>query len=201
MAKEKQEIGFLHPVTYQDEPNLTNLKKLTIHYSGILANTERYRADWNTHLSKLLFDTLTDLSAKAGLQGEVVMHEKMENLCAVQFSLGSMLSGMAESVTKNVQRSLIKHNGSLVYQQLFHGKIMIVINLPYIEGYGQPTPPRNLAIMRPEEISKSDILKHLETFIEAVTAWEDFDDDIPAEPNQAIGFKLNFDQEHSLNTK
>ena len=29
-------------------------------------------------------------------------------------------------------RDLIKQNGSLVYQQLFNGKILVLINYPYI---------------------------------------------------------------------
>jgi hypothetical protein len=36
------------------------------------------------------------------------------------------------------------------------------------------------------------ILRHLETFISEITNWEDYDDDAP-EPNQRIGFKMNFD--------
>jgi len=36
-------------------------------------------------------------------------------------------------------------------------------------------------------------VRHLEELIKAVTAWEDYDDDnVPANEDQRIGFKLNF---------
>jgi len=42
-------------------------------------------------------------------------------------------------------------------------------------------------------LKEAYILQHLETFISDVTAWEDYDDEMQ-EPNQRIGFKLNFEE-------
>jgi hypothetical protein len=69
---------------------------------------------------------------------------------------------------------------------------LVLINYPFIEKYGQQQPPKTIAIYRPEEIKVPFILRHLETFISEITNWEDYDDDAP-EPNQRIGFKMNFD--------
>jgi hypothetical protein len=93
-----------------------------------------------------------------------------------------------------MRRDLIKQNGSLVYQQLFNGKIMVLINLPFIEKYGQPQPPKTIAVYRPEELKDPYFQRHFETFVTDLTAWEDFDDDA-VEPNQRIGFKMNFEKE------
>ncbi|NJN35339.1 MAG: hypothetical protein HC817_14875 [Saprospiraceae bacterium] len=94
-----------------------------------------------------------------------------------------------------IKRDLVKHNGSLVYQQLFNGKILVLINLPFIEKYGQPQQPRSIAIYRPEELKEPFILRHVEALISDVTNWEDYDDDAPTQdPNQRIGFKLNFEE-------
>ena len=191
-------IGFFHPKS--NEADLVNLKKRTEMYHGILQNTIAYRKVWVSELREMIKDSLTHMAKLVGLKGEVQTHAKMDNLEAIQFSMGSALSGMTEEVAKNVHRTLIKHNGSLIYQQLFNGKIMVVINFPYIEGYGQPAPPRTLAIYRPEEIKLPYLIRHMEEFVQSISDWEDFDDDQPRQSNQAIGFKLNFDTDQAINT-
>ena len=96
---------------------------------------------------------------------------------------------MFHKVGEDIKRHLIKNNGSLVYQQLFNGKVVVVINYPYIETYGQPHPPKTIAIYRPEELKEPYFVRHMEEFVKEVTNWEDYDDD---EPNQRIGFQMNF---------
>jgi hypothetical protein len=106
-------------------------------------------------------------------------------------------SGMYQEVNDSIKRHLIKHNGSLIYQQLFNGKIIVIINYPFIENYGQPFPPKTIAIYRPEEIKEPFFVRHLEEFVTEIYHWEDYDDDDKpgAEPNQKIGFKLNFEKQ------
>jgi len=81
--------------------------------------------------------------------------------------------------------------------QLFNGKVIVIINYPFIEGYGQPQPPKTVAIYRPEELKEPFFVRHLEEFITEVYNWEDYDDDEKpgAERNQKIGFKLNFEKD------
>jgi hypothetical protein len=199
MAKEKKHIGFFPQDTGSVDRDLANLKKRTDRYFEVLENTQAYRKLWSDSLRQMIEESLAHMAQVVGLKGEIVVHEKMDNLEAIQFSLGSALSGMTEEVAKNVHRTLIKHNGSLVYQQLFNGKIMVVINLPFIEGYGQPAPPKTVAIYRPEEVKLPYLIRHMEEFVQTVISWEDFDDDVPQEGNQTIGFKLNFDTEQATN--
>ena len=79
----------------------------------------------------------------------------MENLEAIVLSLGDVESGLSQAVgNSKIERPLIKHNGSLIYQQLFNGKVMVMLQSPMIEGYGEPQPPRQLAIYRPEEMTE-----------------------------------------------
>ena len=82
----------------------------------------------------------------------------------------------------------MRQNGSLIYQQLFNGKIMALINLPYIEKYGQPQEPRSVAIFRPDEITEEQIAAHLAEFLGDLTMWESYDDDA-MQPATRIGFK------------
>jgi hypothetical protein len=165
-------------------------------YKEVLENTEHYRTFWREHLKPNLIAHLRRAAEFVGLACSVEERAEIQNLEAVVLSLGHSQSGLGEPLGEGVHRDLIKHNGSLVYQQLFNGKIMVMVNYPYIERYGQPQPPKTLAIYRPEEIKEPYIIRHLEAFISEITFWEDYDDDRPDE-NQRIGFKLNFEREEA----
>ena len=129
---------------------------------------------------------------QVGLNGTVEVRSELENLEAIDLTLGTVRSGMSHRVNETIQRDLIKHNGALVYQQLFNGKVMVLIQYPYIEGYGEPRPPKTIAIYRPEELKDPYFIRHIEEFMQEITLWEDYDDD---EPHQRIGFQLNFGQQ------
>lgn len=176
------------------ELETTNFKKKVEQYKEILDNTKRYRETWKTSLKQTIIDRLTELTTAGGLECEIEERNDIENLEAIVLTLGHSESGLGEPVGSDLRRDLIKQNGSLGYQQLFNGKILVLISFPFIEKYGQPQPPKTIAIYRPEELKDAYILRHMETFMTDITAWEDYDDDLP-EPNQRIGFKMNFEQE------
>ena len=181
--------------------DISNLKRKVQQYKEVLDNTINYRKAWKDDLKEDIIDQLKGLSAASGLDTTVEVKESLENLEAIVLSLGEMKSGIYEKLNKEVQRHLIKHNGSLVYQQLFNGKIMVMISFPMIEGYGQPRPPKQVAIYRPEEIKPPFVLRHLEEFLREVINWEDYDDDdVPDQ--QRIGFNLNMlNQQEADNSK
>lgn len=171
-----------------------NLRRKVERYKEVLQNTRRYREIWKTGLKKAIVEQLKELTEAGGLECTIEERNDIENLEAVVLTLGASESGLGEPVGGDLRRDLIKHNGSLGYQQLFNGKILVLVNFPYIEKYGQPQPPKTIAIYRPEELKEPYFQRHLETFVSDMTAWEDYDDDAP-EPNQRIGFKVNFEQE------
>lgn len=168
-----------------------NLQRKVERYKEVLKNTELYRAAWKDNLKETIRTTLHKLIASTGLEATLEERLQFENLEAIVLSLGNVKSGMYQQVSEDIQRHMIKHNGSLVYQQLFNGKIIVLINYPSIENYGQPRPPKTVAIYRPEELTEPFCIRHLEEFLTEVTNWEDYDDD---EPHKRIGFNLNFDQ-------
>lgn len=172
-------------------PELNNLSKKVARYKEVLKNTTKYRKSWKP-LKKSITNLLKDACKEVDLDAKIIEKGEMENLAAIVLSLGDVRSGMSQEVADNIQRDMIKHNGSLVYQQLFNGKILVLINMPFIEGYGQPQPPKTVGIYRPEELKPPFVLRHLESFIQEVVMWEDYDDDVTQEPNQRIGFKMNF---------
>ncbi len=174
------------------EADTSSLRSKVDRYKEILQNTLQYREAWHKSLKKELAAKLKEFAEAAGLTFTIEARDEIQNLGAIVLNLGSEASGLREPVGNGLHRDLIKQNGSLVYQQLFNGKILVLINIPHVEKYGEPQPPKTLAIYRPAELKEAYILQHLETFVSDITVWEDYDDDLP-EPNQRIGFKLNFE--------
>lgn len=174
------------------ESDTLSLKRKVDHYKEVLHNTRYYRELWKTGLKKNIIESLETLAKAAGLEYDIEEREEIENLEAVVLTLGHSESGLGEPVGSDMRRDLIKQNGSLVYQQLFNGKVLVLINYPFIEKYGQPQPPKTIAIYRPQELKEPYYLQHMVTFVTDITSWEDYDDDAP-EPNQRIGFKMNFE--------
>lgn len=166
-----------------------NLNRKVAQYKEVLQNTENYRAAWTEELRESIINKLQSLIDATGLGAKLEVKGDMENLQAVVISLGESKSGMYQKVADDIKRHLIKHNGSLIYQQLFNGKVIVMIQYPFIENYGEPNPPKTIAIYRPEELKDPYFVRHMEEFVQEITKWEDYDDD---EPNKKIGFNFNF---------
>jgi hypothetical protein len=168
------------------DSQVNNLKRRVERYQEILDNTNQYRETWEKELRDSIGKQLKTLADACGLSAAIEVNETTKNLASVVFNLGSVESGIVQMLSGQIQRDLVKFNGSLAYQQLFNGKIMVSINYPQIEAYGQPLPPKVIAIYRPEELKEPFFIRHLELFVNEITQWEDFDDDQQA--NAPIGF-------------
>jgi len=170
--------------------NLINLKRKVADYQQVLANTKEYRQIWDDSLGAQIIAELKSITEAIGLSAIIEEKEEINNLAAVTLSLGNVKSGMSQEVADGVNRELIKHNGSLMYQQLFNGKVIVIVQYPFIENYGQPQPPKTIAIYRPEELRTPFFHRHIEELLTAVTGWEDYDDDEPTQKNafNPIGF-------------
>ncbi len=168
---------------------LFGLARKVAAYKEVLHQTEVYRQAWHDGLKDKLVRFLENAIKEVGLEAKVQVRSELANMEAVVLTLGEVKSGMYQQVNQEIQRHLIKTNGSLIYQQLFNGKVIVMIQFPFIENYGQPRAPKTIAIYRPEELKDPFCVRHLEEFIQDITDWEDYDDD---EPNKKIGFELNF---------
>jgi hypothetical protein len=174
------------------ENDYQNLRQRVARYQEVLQNTARYRDMWQSELKAAIISQLDEAIKAVNLTAKIEQRAEIQNLEAIVLNLGVGQSGLGEPIGDSMRRDLIKQNGSLVYQQLFNGKILVLVNYPFIEKYGQPQPPKTIAIYRPDEIKAPFVMRHIETLLAEVTNWEDYDDDAP-ESNQRIGFKLNFD--------
>ncbi len=176
------------------EHDFSNLKRKVEQYHQTLGNTQRNRERWAADMKATIMATLRQAAEAAGLSCTVEERFDIVNLETVILSLGTSTSGLGESVGDSMRRDLVKQNGALVYQQLFNGKILVMINYPYIEKYGQPQPPKQIAIYRPEELNPPHFVRHLEEFITEITNWEDYDDD-QGGPHPVIGFRQTTEEE------
>jgi hypothetical protein len=162
-------------------------------YKQVLENTNLYRESWHGEVKPMLIKTLEEILKQSDLpKAEIIIKDHIENLESVVLDLGRSSSGISENVEDSgVKRTMIKSNGSLIYQQLFNGKIIVMLVSPHIEGYGQPKPPLSLEILRPDELKVPFIIRHMESFLKDITDWEDFDDDEPQKSTSGfnpIGF-------------
>jgi hypothetical protein len=161
--------------------NIASLKSKVALLKETLANTKNYRKQWEPKVKPLILNTLTKVNKKTKLGANVEVKENLENLEVLILNLGKEESGIQEIIPDSkLKRQLIKSNGALVFQQLFNGKIMVMIIYPHIEGYGEPRPPKNLEIVRPDELNEGYILRYCDEFIKEIIGWEDYDDDQPS---------------------
>lgn len=154
-------------------------------------NTIDHRQEWQDKYRAFITDTLQGVIDNTNLEAEIELRDDMENLEVIVFNLGRVKSGIREKLDADESRSIVRNNGMLVYQQLFNGKIVVMIVAPFLEGYGQPPQPKTLEIVRPNELNEGFVLRHVEELLKEVTSWEDYDDDQPA-PSATIGFNTNF---------
>ncbi|MCO6460505.1 MAG: hypothetical protein J5I59_03820 [Saprospiraceae bacterium] len=167
--------------------NIDNLRNKVHNYNSVFENTIKYREVWKDSLKEQIIRDVRELSEEVKLKLEIETTDTFHNLETIICSLGNVKSGIYEMVEPDIEKHLIRFNGSLVYQQLYNGKVLVMINYPIIESYMEPRPPKTIAIYRPEEIKTPFILRHLETLVSEITAWEDYDDDETVLPSR-IGF-------------
>ena len=164
---------------------MESLRQRIEKYHKVLQSTISYRETWKKELKLFVKQTLELIVAETGLRAQVVEKNEFENLEAVILSLGQQDSGIYENLENGVQRHFIKEMGSLVFQQLYNGKIIVMVNYPAIDTYGDPSPPKTLGIYRPEEVHEANIIRNTEDFISELLTWEDVDD---ADSGNRIGF-------------
>ena len=167
--------------------NMQQLQNLANEYRQVLANTELYRQQWQNETKARITEVFNLITENTGLQAKVLVRGQIENLESIVLDLGRSSSGLSESLENtDLKNTMVKNNGSLIYQQLFNGKLMVMLNAPHIEGYGEPKPPRTLEIIRPDEMTPDLIFGHVERLLNDIIEWEDFDDD---DRNKKVAFQ------------
>lgn len=163
------------------------IKERAKKYTEILQQVIEYRNSWEKSLKKFITETASNILKETSIQAVVEVEERFENLESITISLGKSLSGISENVDDSTQRNIIKDKGSLVYSQLYNGKIQAWMTYPLIEGLMQAKPPKMIGIYGPLEFNENLMLANFDEFFKELIEWENYDDDQPNHANR-IGF-------------
>ena len=122
---------------------LNNLKRRVQQYKDIVENTTIYRQVWKDSLKTNIINQLTEIAKAIELNVVITVRQEMENLEAIMFSLGNEDSGLVHEEEGKPALALKKHNGSLIYQQLFNGKVVVMFEVlaPHPVNTAETTAP------------------------------------------------------------
>ncbi|MEL6124527.1 MAG: hypothetical protein AAFR14_12490, partial [Bacteroidota bacterium] len=170
----------------------TAIKERASKYHKVLQQVMNYRDQWGVSLKEFIKNTAADILDHTDVSAQIEIEERFENLESITIALGKSISGIAENVDDLTKRNIIKDKGSLIYSQLFNGKVQAWMTYPLIEGLMQPKPPKMLGIYAPEEFTEELILSDFDSFFKELIEWENYDDDQPGQqaPNR-IGFGVH----------
>lgn len=171
----------------------TAIKERVGKYKTMLDQVTKWRETWSKSLKKFILKEIDKLLDATDLIATVSEEEKIKGLEAITIRLGSKKSGIyAMADESNERKDFFKEYGTLVYSQLFNGKVQVWMTFPFIEGLVEPRPPKLIGIYAPPEFTEDLIVNNVETFLKDLIEWEDYDDDDPNTPQrpQQIGFGL-----------
>ncbi len=171
----------------------TAIRKRADKYLRILDQVVTFRDAWDEKIKNFIESTSADILKHTGVSAHIEVEERFENLESITISLGKSISGIAENIDDDTKRNIIKDKGSLIYTQLFNGKIQAWMTYPVIEGLMQPKEPKMLGIYTPPEINENLILDNFDQFFKELIEWENYDDDQPGHQSSKIGFGLHQD--------
>ncbi len=166
----------------------TAIKDRASKYTDILQQVIDFRNAWAGGLKENIKATSKKILKHTGINAQIEVEERFENLESITISLGKSISGIAENVDGVNKRTIIKDKGSLVFSQLFNGKVQAWMTYPIIEGLMQPKQPKMIGIYGPPEFNDDLILKNFDDFFKELIEWENYDDDQPGQQINRIGF-------------
>ena len=157
-------------------------------YLAVLDQVELFRKEWLGEKKQFIIDTCNEVLDATKVNAEIKSDKGIKGLEVISIRLGIRKSGIFQELPNNEEKVFLKDFGSLVYSQLYNGKIQVWMSYPHIEGLMEPKQPKFIEIITPFELNEGLILNHFDTFFKTLTEWEDFDDDAP--PHAPIGFGL-----------
>lgn len=174
----------------------TALRERAEKYREMLEQVETFRETWDKKLKKRLVKEIKEIIKETELNADITQEENIKGLENISVRLGTRQSGIFQRLHEKTKKPFFKDFGTLVYSQLFNGKIQVWMTYPFIEGLMEPRPPKLIGIYAPPEFDDKLVLTHFESFFKDLIEWEDYDDDDPASPKpNAIGFGANMPDE------
>jgi len=175
----------------------TAIKEKVEKYKQMLDNVVTWRVAWDDKLKKFIQTEIKKLLSHTEMEATITEEEKIKGLESISIKLGIRKSGIYELADSNQRKDFFKEYGTLVYSQLFNGKVQAWMSYPFIEGLMEPRPPKLIGIFAPPEFNEQLIMSNFESFLNGLIEWEDYDDDDPTSPppKSQIGFGFNPDME------
>ena len=168
----------------------TAIKDRASKYTAILDQVVNFRNAWGEGLKKQISTIAEEILEHTNISAQIEVEERFENLESITLSLGKAISGIAENIDDENKRTIIKDKGSLIFSQLFNGKVQAWMTYPLIEGLMQPKQPKMIGIYAPPEFNDQLILSIFDSFFKELIDWENYDDDQPGQQINRIGFGL-----------
>ncbi len=171
----------------------TAIKEKVEKYKHMLDKVLTWRTAWDDSLKKFILSELKKLLKTTDMEATFSEEEKIKGLESISIKLGNRKSGIYEIADGNQRKDFFKEYGTMVYSQLFNGKVQVWMSYPFIEGLMEPRPPKLIGIYAPPEFNEDLIISNFESFLNGLIEWEDYDDDDPVSqtPQTQIGFGFN----------
>lgn len=166
----------------------TAIKEKAAKYKTLLGTVDAYRTDWEKKLKKFIIKESKAILAATEIEADVDSESTVHGLEAITIKLGMRKSGIYQKMDSGEKKAIWKDYGSLIFGQLFNGKVQVWMTYPILEGLMEPKQPRMIGIYAPPEFNDALILSNIEFFINELIAWEDYDDDAPTDKPKTIGF-------------
>lgn len=166
----------------------TAIKEKASRYKSLLTTVDTYRTEWNKKLKKYIIKECKAILEATEIEADVDSESTVHGLEAITIKLGMRKSGIYQKMDSGEEKAIWKDYGALIFGQLFNGKIQVWMTYPILEGLMEPRPPKMIGIYAPPEFNDGLVLSNVETFLNELIAWEDYDDDVPSEKANAIGF-------------
>ncbi len=167
----------------------TAIKEKASKYKSLLDAVDSYRAQWESKLKKFIIKESKAILTATGIDADVDSESTVHGLEAITIKLGMRKSGIYQKMDNGEKKAIWKDYGSLIFGQLFNGKVQVWMTYPILEGLMEPRQPKMIGIYAPPEFNGELVLSNIEFFLNELIAWEDYDDDDPSDkPKNAIGF-------------
>lgn len=146
------------------------LKEAHQHYQVAKQQVLDRQASWQQEVKPFIRQTLQALKTQNQLDGEIKEENKITNIEAIYLDLGQTGTEIQVKDGKE-KKSLKRSEGSLMYSQLYNGKISVWIRYPKIQKLMKRKEPKILEVCEPLDLQAEHIEKHLSVFYEELTSW------------------------------
>lgn len=129
---------------------------------------QKRRETWNLITRDTIKNSLQNITSTLKLEWSVDTATKNKNFQAVSVSVGTIPFGIM------IDNSIVTMSGaSLLYSQLFNGKILVLVFFPTLSDLVEKKQPTDLGTFEPEDINEELIESHFAKFFDFLTLWED----------------------------